>query len=475
MTVLWRCEEVEAALGVQATGDFEATGVTLDSRELSAGDLFIALKGPHHDGAQYATQAFEKGAAAAILPEGVPYSEQGSCFYVRNTLKALCDLAGAARSRSSAKIIGITGSFGKTSTKDALRLILEKQSSVTANTRSFNNHWGVPFTLANLKPQDAYGIIEMGMNHAGEIDVSSRLARPHVALVTNIREMHMEALGSLEAIADAKCEIFEGMSPGGKAVLNTDDRMFERALKTAQRHQLEIISFGKASSATLCLQECWQEKNQLFIRAILAGQLREFSLVGVGEHWACNSLGVLGVIHALGLDMDSAIQILQTYQLPEGRGVQHRISYRGGEILLIDESYNAGPDSMRAALNVLRKAELQEQSRRIAILGDMRELGERAIQQHQSLRDILLDNNIDLVFTCGILMKHLYDILPSSMRAGHTEEVADLIPLVLQTIQPGDIVMSKGSKGQYAQRGRMYGFVEAILKAGNMSPSHHGI
>lgn len=474
MSILWCREEVEAALGVQATGDFKATGIALDSRELSAGDLFIGLKGPNYNGAQYAPQAFAKGTAAAILPEGTSCFH-GPCLYVKDTQKALCDLAAAARSRSHAKIVGITGSFGKTSTKDALRLILEKQGSVTANTRSFNNHWGVPFTLAALKPQDAYGIIEMGMNHAREINVSSRLAQPHVALITNIREMHLEALGSLEAIADAKCEIFEGMSRGGVVVLNADDVMFERTLKVAQRHSLEVISFGKASFATLRLQEHRYERNQLLVKAILAGQPKEFSLTGMGEHWACNSLGILGVIYALGLDIDAAIKVLQTYQLPEGRGVQHRLSYQGGEILLIDESYNAGPDSMGAALKVLGKAELQGRSRRIAILGDMRELGERAVQQHQSLRDVLLENKIDLVFTCGILMKHLYDILPPSIRVEHAEEVADLIPTVLKVIRPGDIVMSKGSKGQYAQRGRMYGFVEAILKIADTNAAQEGI
>ncbi|MBL9029947.1 MAG: UDP-N-acetylmuramoyl-tripeptide--D-alanyl-D-alanine ligase [Caedimonas sp.] len=474
MSVLWQRKEVEAALGVKTTQDFGATGVALDSRELCAGDLFIALKGPNHDGAHYVSQAFAKGAAAAVLPQGTPVSyPQEPCLYVTDTLEALRDLARVARHRTCAKVIGVTGSFGKTSVKDAIRLVLATQGSVTASERSFNNHWGVPLTLATLNPQDDYGVIEMGMNHAGEIESSSELVQPHVALITTIREMHMQALGSLEAIADAKSEIFTGMASGGVAVLNADDVMFERVFKAAQRHQLEVISFGRTSSATLRLSECRYEKGRLSIRADLAGQSREFSVPGLGEHWALNILGILGVMDALRIDLDQAIEALQNYRVPEGRGVQHRVPYQGGEILLIDESYNAGPDSMRAALKVLGNVKLSEdskQGRRIAILGDMRELGAYALEQHQSLRDVLVANRIDLVFTCGVMMKHLYDVLPPTMKGGHAEEVEDLVPVALKAIQAGDVVMSKGSKGQYAQRGRMYGFVDAILGLADAMP-----
>ena len=472
--LLWQREEVEAALNVKATQDFSATGVALDSRTLRPGDLFIALKGPNHDGAHYVSQAFSKGAAAAVLPKEMTMPcPEGSCLYVMDTLEALRDLARGARRRARAKIIGVTGSFGKTSVKDALRLVLAAQGSVTASERSFNNHWGVPLTLATLDPRDAYGVIEMGMNHAGEIEVSSGLVQPHVALVTTIRKMHMQALGSLEAIADAKSEIFSGMAPGGIAVLNADDGMFERVLKAAQRHQLEIISFGKSSSAALRLLKCRHEKGCLLIHAEFAGQSREFSVPGLGEHWALNILGILGVMSALRMSLDQAIEVLQDYKLPEGRGVQHRIPCRGGEILLIDESYNAGPDSMRAALKVLGNVKSPEDSgegRRIAILGDMRELGDDALEQHRSLKDVLVANRIDLVFTCGVMMKQLYDVLPCAMKGGHAEEVEDLVPVALRSLEPGDVVMIKGSKGQYAQRGRMYGFVAAILGLADTLP-----
>jgi UDP-N-acetylmuramoyl-tripeptide--D-alanyl-D-alanine ligase len=474
MTILWTSQEVEAALGVKATQDFRATGISIDTRELRRGDIFIALKGPYQDGAQYGSQAFMQGASAVILPEGSgPY--QGSCLYVKDTLEALRDLAKAARARTKAQIIGVTGSFGKTSTKEALRLILGRDGTVTANERSFNNHWGVPFTLASVKPEDTYGIIEMGMNQVGEIALSSSLARPHIALITNIRSMHIENLGSLEAIAAEKCEIFTGMAAGGVAVLNADDTMFDQVLKTADRHNLSIITYGRSQAATLHLQEYTYKDNCLFIKANLAGKVREFTLANLGEHWAWNSLGVLGVAYGLGIDFDRAITALQSYKLPEGRGVQHRISYQGGEILVIDESYNAGPDSMRAALKVLGKMGIKNSGRRIAILGDMRELGDTAIQQHVSLQETLVELKIDLVFTCGKLMKYLYDSLPSSMKGGHAEEVKELIPTVIKEIRAGDVIMSKGSKGQYAQRGRMYGFVEALLKLADTPHSSYKV
>ena len=491
---LWTHQDINQALGVAATDNFEASGVSLDSRTLQKGDLFIALHGPHHDGAQYVLHAFDQGAAAALVPfasraavehdlgttgtagygletvehdltEDKSHHRSGQdtskpCVYVEDIQQALQKLAIYARQRSQAKIVGVTGSFGKTSTKEALKLILSSHGSVTASQRSFNNHWGVPYTLMQLQPQDHFGVIEMGMNNPGEIDVLSKLARPHVALILNVRAMHLQGLGSIEDIARAKAEIFSGMMPGDIAIINTDDTTHSMTRDVAQQRGLKILSFGSKPEADFQLKEVRSDIDRLSLKIRLQDQERSFSLPSLGAHHALNILGILAVAQAVHVDINQAIASLQQYQLMEGRGRRHVVSYKTGHLTVIDESYNAGFDSMSAALNVLGH---YQTGRRIAILGDMGEMGSSAVSQHQSLRQILCDNAVDLVFTCGAMMKNLHDVLPSSMKAGHALEVKGLIPEVLKILQPDDVIMIKGSKGQYAERGRMYAFVTAIL------------
>ncbi len=468
MQTLWTLKDINDALGLLPTGKgvskaFSANGISLDSRTLQPGDLFLALKGPHYDGSSYVEQAFEKGAAAAVLPQenSEKYHFSKPCFYVENTTQALQKLAAFARLRTKATVVAVTGSFGKTGTKDALKLILESQGSVTASERSFNNHWGVPLTLGHLNPQDDYGVIEIGMNHPGEIATLSRLARPHVALITNVRAMHLQGVGSLSHIAKAKSEIFEGMSAGSTVVLNGDDETYAYVRDQAEQRDLNVISFGSHKDVDFQLLEVQSTLQKLELKVRLYDQICTFSLPSLGEHWALNVLGILGVIDAIKGDIDQAICQLQQYQLPEGRGQRHRVPYHQGYLTVIDESYNAGPDSMKAALKVLGS---YKEGRRIAILGDMNEIGEEAVQQHQNLCPFLLENQVDLVFAVGPMMKHLYEILPPSLKAGYALEVKDLVPQVLSVLKPSDVIMSKGSKGQYAQRGRMYAFVEAILK-----------
>lgn len=464
MKTIWSAEEIAQAVGSTTSGNWVATGIAKDSRELNPGDLFIALKGPKVDGVDFISAAFKAGAVGAVvdrIPEG--YQGDNRLILVEDTFKALNDLAIAARLRTKAKIVAITGSFGKTGAKDASALLLSHFGSTQASERSFNNHWGVPFTIANLGPNLDFAIIEMGMNHAGEIAPLSRIARPHVALITTIREMHIEHLGSLENIADEKAEIFAGMDPSGTAVLNRDDIMFSRVYAAAKARNLNIVTFGTHPDAECRLIKCTADEGWLWAEVIIEGKLFTYRIPNVGKHWALNSLGILSVMKALNIDVIEASKIFLNLVLPEGRGVQHRVHIEQGAITVIDESYNAGPDSMRAALEVLGALSPQGQGRRIAILGDMRELGPKAQEIHESLKMDLIANKVDLVFTCGEKMAYLHHSLPERMRGAHTLEVKDLISSVTDCVRPGDVFMIKGSKGQYAHRGRMYAFVEALL------------
>lgn len=464
MKTSWSAQDIAQAVGSESTGTWVATGVSKDSRELNPGDLFIALKGPKVEGIEYLDAAFEAGAVGAIVDQiPVKFKDDSRLILVEDTFQALNDLARAARERSQAKIIAITGSFGKTGTKDATALLLSSFGSVQASERSFNNHWGVPFTVSSIPPKLDFAVIEIGMNHAGEISPLSKIARPHVALITTIREMHIEHLGSLENIAAEKAEIFAGMAEGGTVVLNRDDLMFSQVVAAAKAKKLKIITFGCHQAADCRLIKCMMDEGWLWAEAMIDGTLFSYRIPAAGEHWALNSLGVLGVMKALGLNAIQASKIFLNLVLPEGRGVQHHVKLDHGHITVIDESYNAGPDSMRAALKVLGNFVPQGEGRRIAILGDMRELGPRAQEIHEALKTDLMANKVDLVFTCGEKMEHLHRSLPEKMRGAHALEVADLVPTVIRCVQAGDIFMIKGSKGQYAHRGRMYAFVEALL------------
>jgi UDP-N-acetylmuramoyl-tripeptide--D-alanyl-D-alanine ligase len=467
MKTVWSAQEVAQAVGAKTTGTWVATGVGKDSRELKSGDLFVALKGPKVEGSDYVAAAFEAGAVGAIV-DRIPLGFEGDSrlICVNDTLKALNDLANAARTRSQAKVVAITGSFGKTGTKDAAALLLAHFGSVHASERSFNNHWGVPFTVSNIGPKLDFAVIEMGMNHAGEIAPLSQIARPHVALITTIREMHIEHLGTLENIAAEKAEIFAGMAEGGTVVLNRDDLMFPQVAAKANAKKLKIITFGSHQDADCRLIKCMMDEGWLWAEAMVEGTIFSYRIPVAGEHWALNSLGVLGIIKALGLDVIEASKAFLNMVLPEGRGVQHQVKLDHGYITVIDESYNAGPDSMRAALKVLGALVPQGAGRRIAILGDMRELGPQAQEIHEGLKTDLIANKVDLVFTCGEKMEHLHRSLPESMRGAHTLDLNDLVSTVTRCVQAGDIFMIKGSKGQYAHRGRMYAFVEALLKLG---------
>lgn len=446
---LWTAAEAAAATGGRASGEWMATGVSIDSRSIEAGDLFVAIRGPNFDGHAFVADALRGGAAAAMVSHRPPaVSEKGPLLVVDDTLEALRRLAGAARDRTHARIIAVTGSVGKTGTKEALRTVLGRQCAVFATTGNLNNHWGLPLSLSRL-PRDAeIGIFEMGMNHPGEISPLSRLARPHVAVVTTVEPVHKAFFDSVEAIADAKAEIFDGIEKDGVAVLNRDNRFFARLAAAAEAAGVSrIVSFGADAGADVRLTEATIEAEGSRLKVMVNGEVLRLRVGAPGRHWVINSLGVLATVWAAGGDVKNAAASLAVVELPKGRGRRHRVALNGGVFELIDESYNASPVSMCAAFEVLGVAQPGAGGRRIAVLGDMLELGADAGDLHAGLAAPLRRNGIDAVFTAGRHMVRLWEVLPAALQVGHAADAEALLPLVLAAVRPGDVVMVKGSAG----------------------------
>lgn len=447
--VLWSAKETEDATGGVATGNWSAQSVSIDSRSCRPHDLFIAISGPNTDGHKYVADALNRGCAAAVVsrkPPDVP--DDAPLLLVDDTLDALGDLGIAARSRASARILAVTGSVGKTGTKDALFSILEDQASAHSSEGSLNNHWGVPLSLARLPRDTVYGIFELGMNHPGEIRDLTRMVRPHVAIITTVQAAHLEFFNSVDDIARAKAEIFEGIMPGGTAVLNRDNEHFE-LLNTAARDAGvgEVISFGIHEQANARVIDVALHPECSCVSAEICGQAITYKVGIPGRHWVINSLGVLASIKAVGADLGLAGLKLAELVAPPGRGSRSIITTNDGSFSLIDESYNANPTSMEAAFETLKLANVGPRGRRIAILGDMLETGGDANKIHQDLGPLLIDAGIDVVFTAGLHMASLDQALPPSMRGGYAGSTEQLLELVIKSIRPGDTVMVKGSFG----------------------------
>lgn len=449
MRPLWTQARAAAATGgVASGGDWTASGVAIDSRTVAAGDLFVALRGPNHDGHEFVRAALERGAAAAIidrdiadLPEGAPL------LRVADTPAALGALGRAARRRSGARILAVTGSVGKTGTKEALRLALSACGPTAASAGSFNNHWGVPLSLARLPAEAAYGVFELGMNHKGEIAALTRLVRPHVAVITTVEPAHLGFFPSVEAIADAKAEIFEGLEPGGVAVINRDNPHYPRLAAAAQGSSARVVSFGADPRAAARLTDCQLRPDGSTVEAVLAGTLLRYELPVPGRHWVINSLAVLAAAAAVGADPMRAAAALQGLKAPKGRGRRHEIAWKGGRLTLLDESYNASPASMRAALAVLAAIPPGPGGRRIAVLGDMLELGASAESLHRALAAPIAAAAVDHVFLVGAAMKALDEALPPERRGGLWPSADEAIPALLSDLRPGDVVTVKGSWG----------------------------
>lgn len=447
MSVLWTAADAAAATGGTNTGAWSAQGVSIDSRSLSPGDLFVALKGPKYDAHEFAADAFAKGATAAMVTKTVTGAPK-PLLVVTDTQMGLENLGRAARARTAAKVIGVTGSVGKTGTKEALRHALERQGATHASAGSLNNQWGVPLSLARMPRETAYGVFEMGMNHPGEIDALTRLVRPDVAVITTVEPAHLGFFPSVEAIADAKAEIFNGMDARGSAVLNRDNPHFNRLATRAKAAGIgRVIDFGAHADAAVHLIDCHLHASASAVTASVLGEIVDYCLALPGRHWVINSLAVLAAVHAAGGDIGTAAAMMATLEPLAGRGLRRKITAAGGEALLIDESYNASPASMRAAIAVLGAARPESGGRRIAVLGDMLELGTDATRLHAELVDPLRDANVDLVFTVGAAMRALYNVLPTRRRGAHATSAAAMADAIVHRLKNGDVVMVKGSYG----------------------------
>ncbi|MBV8939440.1 MAG: UDP-N-acetylmuramoyl-tripeptide--D-alanyl-D-alanine ligase [Alphaproteobacteria bacterium] len=461
MKALWTAEDAAEATDGVTGGNWQARGVSIDTRVTEPGELFVALAGERMDGHRFVKDAFGAQAAAALVSQIPPGAPRDRLLLVSDTLRALEDMGRFNRARAQARIAAVTGSVGKTSAKEMLKLALSAHGSAFAGHGNFNNHIGTPLNLANLPPEAAFGVFELGMNHAGEIAALSRQVRPHVALITTVEAVHLEFFASEDDIADAKCEIFQGMEPGGIAVLNRDNQHFPRCRMRATAAGAEILSFGFHAHAD-CRVLSWQATRQgSQIRAAIGGQEVSYALNALGEQWALLSAGVLGVVQALGLDIRKSAAALGAFRELPGRGRLIPIPLKGGEALLVDDSYNASPAAMRAAFGKLAalRASGAAAGRVIAALGDMRELGVRAPELHAQLSAPLQEAGVDVVFTAGPLMRHLFIALPEHMRGSHAEDADALAPLLMEALKAGDCLLIKGSHGS-----KMYEIAEALQK-----------
>ncbi len=460
---LWTAAEAAAATGGVARGDWAVSGVSIDSRTLAPGDLFVALKAAR-DGHDFVAAALEKGAGAALVsrvPEGV--AEDAPLLIVPDVLSALEALGRAARARVKGRVVAVTGSVGKTSTKEMLRLVLGRQGRVHAAEASYNNHWGVPLTLARLPRAADYAVIEIGMNHPGEIAPLAAMARPHVAMITTVAPAHLEAFDSIEEIALEKAAIFTGLTPGGVAVVNADLPVSPLLEKAAEGHH--CLTFGADDTADFRLARVDLTADSTIAQLKTPAGAQLIRLATPGRHFAANAAGVLAAVGALGADVTLAARDLADWRPHDGRGQREQVvldPVEGLAFTLIDDSYNANPASMAAALEVLALSAPGARGRRVAILGDMLELGEGEARLHADLAGLEALGRIDRVHCIGSRMRALWERLEGEMQGRWAERAGDLAARAGVLVRPGDVVLVKGSLGA-----RMAEVVDALRKLGH--------
>ncbi|MET0483365.1 MAG: UDP-N-acetylmuramoylalanyl-D-glutamyl-2,6-diaminopimelate--D-alanyl-D-alanine ligase [Aestuariivirgaceae bacterium] len=458
---LWTPEEVQAATGgvFARAPAAPATGASIDSRSLEPGDIFFAIAGPSRDGHDFVPAALDRGAAFAVIARtAAARLGEGAFLLVDDPLAALADLGRAGRRRSAAKVVAVTGSVGKTTTKEALRVALSASGPTHASVASYNNHWGVPLTLARMPRRTAYGVFEIGMNHKGEITPLTALVRPHVAIVTAIAESHLGHFDGLAGIADAKAEIFGGVEPGGAALINGETPFHERLEQAARGHRIGgVYRFGAATDADVRLVEGVFAAEHSDVVASVFGERLALRIGAPGRHMALNALAVLGAVKLCGADLAAAAAALSDFAPGKGRGMRHRLPMGAGAVTLIDESYNANPASMRAALALLAQAEIGPGGRRIAVLGDMLELGDSSNTLHRALAKDMDAAGVDSVYACGSGMSELVPALNDRIVVLHRTQSAELVEPLAKALRAGDVVMVKGSLGS-----RMGVVVEAL-------------
>ncbi|TPL90622.1 UDP-N-acetylmuramoylalanyl-D-glutamyl-2,6-diaminopimelate--D-alanyl-D-alanine ligase [Mesorhizobium sp. B2-3-13] len=469
MSLLWTSETLVAATDGRPLGPMPEgiSGISIDSRSLQPGEAFFAIKGEAMDGHDFVTAAIKAGAGVLVVAEGkLPSLGRltAPIIVVEDVLVALEKLGVAARARSQARIIAVTGSAGKTTTKEALRHVLSAVGKVHASAQSFNNHWGVPLTLARMPADCDYAVFEIGMNHPGEIRPLVKMVRPHVAIVTMIAAAHLGFFRNLDEIAKAKAEIFEGLEPDGAAVLNRDDARFKLLDKMAQAAGVEhVYGFGENARSTFKLVKCELHADHSDIAARISGHDMIARIGAPGRHMVQNVLAVLGAAHLIGADLDKVALALADLSAERGRGKRHVLRHPGGstsgqpggsasdqpggQITLIDESYNANPASMAAAMALLNATPVTGEGRRIAVLGDMLELGDHSAKLHAALADLIVGTGTRTVFLGGPEMRSLAEALPGDIRTEYRAGVEELKPVLLAALKPGDVVMIKSSKG----------------------------
>jgi UDP-N-acetylmuramoyl-tripeptide--D-alanyl-D-alanine ligase len=448
-SALWTSAEAVAATGGQTAGSWQAQGVSIDSRTVAPGDLFVALSAAR-DGHDFVADALQKGAAAALVSRIPDGADPARLLVVPDVMEGLHALARAARARTQAKVIAVTGSVGKTTVKEMLRAALSPQGRTHAAQASFNNHWGVPVTLARMPADTDFAVIEIGMNAPGEIAPLARLTRPDLAIVTTVAPAHLAAFGALEGIAHEKASIYEGLAPGGLALAHADIETAPILCDKARGMGAQVIRFGEAEEADMRLLEMRLSESGTVIRLDLAGETCLVKLSVPGRHMAMNALITLGVVRALGADLAEAALALSSWAPVSGRGTREALDLSGtGELMieLIDDAFNANPASLAAGLEVLAAAEPQGTGRRIAILGDMLELGPDAPALHAEVADLPSLSRVDVVHTVGPLMEHLAAALPGAKRGRHAETAEALARDLLRDLRHGDVVLVKGSKG----------------------------
>lgn len=450
MTPFWTNAEVATATDGRVSGEWDADGVSIDSRAVSVGDLFVAVEGPKFDGHDFVIEALERGASSAIVSriptDGKQTVNEDRLVVVDDTTVALQALARAARSRINGRVAAVTGSVGKTTTKEALTLALSRQGSTHATTGNLNNHWGVPLSLSRMPSETNYAVLELGMNHAGEIEPLSKMVRPHVAVVTTVEAVHLEFFSSVADIAGAKAEIFSGLEFGGVAIIPADNSHYDRLARAASAASAaQIVSFGTDNSAAYRLIAWSVSEVGTRIAADVNGKRLVYDIGMMGKHMALNSLAVLATVDALGGDIEQAAGDLNDMTPPAGRGARSVVALSAGSFDLIDESYNASPASIAAlaeALNATRK-----RGRVILALGDMLELGAKSDALHADLATPIATDGIDCVFTAGPAMRHLHNALPSQQATAHAADAEELAPLITEFVEPGDVIAVKGSFG----------------------------
>ena len=472
MSALWTSAEVIKATNGACTGTWSAEGVSIDSRTVKPGDVFVALKGPNFDGHAYVLAALKNGAAAAIVQSDIKDSGDyhNRLVMVKDTFAALENLGIASRARSKAKIIAVTGSVGKTGTKEALRLGLSGVGKTHATEGNLNNHLGVPLTLARMPADAEFGVFELGMNHAGEIAPLSKMVRPHAAIITTVEAVHLEFFNSVADIADEKAAIMAGLEPGGTIVLPRDNAWHARLLAAAKTYRVaNVVSFGTSGDSAARLVSWSLTPDGTQVAAEFDGERITYDMIVSGRHWALNSVAAIAAVRAIDADFHRAAGTLAKLAAPEGRGARKIVNIAGGSILIIDESYNASPAAVRVLAETM--AQMHQPvggtlggkggGRLILALGDMLELGNGAASLHAGLAPSLKADEIDLVFTAGPLMENLHKALPPEMRGGHAKDSTALAPLVTAAVRAGDVVAIKGSHSSHMER-----VVAALLALG---------